>query len=248
MNKIKEQTISPKDIFKYFFLLVVFILIYPYILSIPSITWAISGHASNYFVSLGAMAYVVYFFFLPLYLFIVIESVVHAEPIFNGETLRYTEKSEKRSYLRSVLKNIGFFKTDKKKPVVIGVIWLAGIFSVMLFSFGTSVFFRNLLTFWVLWRILLFSFTSLAEEIMFRYGLFKHMRMLMKGKFWPYVISSAVFAAMHFYSFGVTSAAKHVVGTFSLGLILAWIYESADYSIYPSWIVHMIGDVVAFSM
>ncbi len=158
------------------------------------------------------------------------------------------QKEEKKEYMKKVLKNIGFFKNERLESIIIGIIWLGGLSLFLCISLGFKQFFSSFLTWWVPWRILIFSLTSLAEEIMFRYGLFRHMRILMKRSFWPYVISSVIFASMHLYSFGSTTVIEHVVGTFCLGLILAWIYELSHYSIYPSWIVHMTGDVIAFSV
>lgn len=112
-----------------------------------------------------------------------------------------------------------------------------GLSTVLIATLGFERFFSSFLTLWVPWRILILSLTSLAElEVMFRYGLFRHLRMLMKGRIWPYIISSFVFSIEHYYTVGVvTLASMHVVGTFFLGLILAYIYESSDYSIYPVW-------------
>ncbi len=245
----KITTATSKGIAKYFFLLIVFVIFYPNILNTLSWAWRFSGNNSNVFTSLGILAYLIFLVLTILYVFAVIESVIHIEPTFRGQRIEYMvmEKEERKEYMKKVLKNIGFFKNERLEPIIIGGIWLGGLSLFLCVSLGFKQFFSSFFTWWVPWRILIFSLTSLAEEIMFRYGLFRHMRVLMKKKFWPYVISSVIFAAMHLYSFGSTTVIEHVVGTFFLGLILAWIYESSDYSIYPSWIVHIIGDVIAFS-
>ncbi len=242
--------VTSRGIAKYFFLLIVFVIVYPNILNILNWIWWMGGNTSSVFASVGIPAYVIFLGLDLLYVFVVFESMIHIESIFRGQHTEYMimERREKKVYMREVIKSIGFFRNKETKPIVIGIVWLAGVSVVLIVSLGFERFLLSFLTFWVPWRVLIFSLSSLAEEIMFRYGLFRHLRILMKGRFWPYVISSAVFAAMHFYSFGLTSSVEHVIGTFFLGLILAWIYESADYSIYPSWIVHMIGDVIAFSI
>ena len=108
----KITTATSKGIAKYFFLLIVFVIFYPNILNTLSWAWRFSGNNSNVFTSLGIQAYLIFLVLTILYVFAVIESVVHIEPTFRGQRIEYMimEKEEKKEYMEKSSKEYWLFQ------------------------------------------------------------------------------------------------------------------------------------------
>lgn len=86
---------------------------------------------------------------------------------------------------------------------------------------------------------------TLAEEIIFRYGIFKYLRQMHVNAIIPYVLSAIIFGSEHFYKNNGFSPISSFIWTSAFAFLLQMVYEGSGWSIYPSWFLHLLNDVSA---
>ncbi len=135
----------------------------------------------------------------------------------------------------------GFFRFNpKKKQFKIFLILLAAFISMYLFGLSHITSFGNFLKMIIFWIPL-----TLEEELIFRYGLFKHLREKKINTVLVYVIAALIFGSGHFYKDGITGPFESLIIGTIYGLFFQFSYESTGWSIYPSWILHLISNALA---
>jgi len=140
-----------------------------------------------------------------------------------------------------LLQDAGFLKfKPKKKQFKIFLVLLALFISMYLFYLPHITSLENLFKNFIFWIPL-----TLEEELIFRYGLFKHLREKKINAVIVYMIAAFIFGIGHFYKDGINGPFESLILGTIYGLFFQFAYESTGWSIYTSWLLHLVSNVLA---
>lgn len=128
----------------------------------------------------------------------------------------------------------------KKKQFKIFLVLLALFVSMYFFDLPHITSLENLFKSFIFWIPL-----TLEEELIFRYGLFKHLREKKINVVIVYMIAAFIFGLGHFYKDGISGPFESLILGTIFGLFSQFAYESTGWSIYTSWLLHLISNVLA---
>jgi len=89
-------------------------------------------------------------------------------------------------------------------------------------------------------RILTCVTAGITEELIFRGYILSRLTLLVKGKYWPLVISALIFGFIHI----TYRSLSELIFAFSIGLIYGYHYQKY-HNIYPVMIAHILVDLMA---
>ncbi|BBJ29100.1 CPBP family intramembrane glutamic endopeptidase [Athalassotoga saccharophila] len=139
-----------------------------------------------------------------------------------------------------LLQDAGFLRfKPKKKQFKIFLIFLALFVSMYLFRLPHIISLENLFKNFIFWIPL-----TLEEELIFRYGLFKHLREKKINALIVYIIASLIFGSGHFYKDGISGPFESLILGTIYGLFFQFAYESSGWSIYTGWLLHLVSNVL----
>jgi hypothetical protein len=140
-----------------------------------------------------------------------------------------------------LFKDAGFFRfKPEKKKFRIFLIILALLIWKYVDNFNSVSSHKNFFEGVILWIPM-----TLKEELVYRYGLFKYLRDKKINTILAYTIPAIAFGIGHYYKNSFLSPIGSVIYTTVIGLFLQFAYESTGWSIYASWILHIMNNSLA---
>lgn len=174
-------------------------------------------------------------------LILIIIGTVTLRVMFDSKRIKSIEYIDdfKKQFIEET-KKIGF--TSKLRFSMLFVVAVIFLFPMIFPSFVSFVVNDKSL---ILNLVFFLAPITLAEEIIFRYGIFKYLRQMHVNAIIPYILSAIIFGLGHFYENNGLSPMLSVIWISAFAILLQMIYEGSGWSIYPSWFFHLLNDITA---
>ena len=174
-------------------------------------------------------------------LVLIIIGIVTLRVVFNPNRTKSIEYiSDFQKEFRNEIKEVGF--TSKISFSVLFIVATVFLLVMIMPSFISDAINDKSL---ILNLVLFVAPMSLAEEVIFRYGIFKYIRQMHVNVIISYLISAIIFGLGHFYKNNGLPPVLSVVWVSAFGILLQMVYEGSGWSIYPSWGFHTLNNVAA---